>query len=494
MNELLTTIQMSEADRLTIASGVPGAVLMEKAGQAVAAGALAVGRGRPVLVVCGPGNNGGDGFVAARHLQAAGRDVRVAMLGDRARLTGDAAAMAARWDGDIAPLSPDLLEGTGVVVDALFGAGLSKPVEGPAAEMIAAINGSGVPAVAVDVPSGVDGTTGAVRGIAVEAYRTVTFFRLKPGHLLMPGRTLCGDLRLAQIGIGEGVLADIGPQNVANGPALWGVVLPRPQPDGHKYDRGHTLVVSGGAWATGAARLAARSALRVGSGLVTVASPTSALSSNAAHLTAIMLVQAEGVDGLAAALSDVRRNAVVIGPAAGVGAETRDKVLLTLAAKRAVVLDADALTSFSGHAATLFDAIRADSGRPVVMTPHEGEFARLFTDIDGDEAISKAERARAAARASGAVVVLKGPDTVIAAPDGRVAINGDAPVWLATAGSGDVLSGMTAGLLAQGMPGFEAAAAAVWLHGAAAHRFGPGLIAEDLPEQLPGVLAALAGG
>ena len=492
MNELLTTGQMANADRLTIEAGVPAEILMENAGRAVAAATLALNRGREVLVLCGPGNNGGDGFVAARHLAAAGRRVRVASLGDPSRLTGDAAEMAARWTGAVEPLSADTIGNVGVIVDALFGAGLSRPIEGLVAAVVEAVNRSGLPVVAVDVPSGVDGTSGAIRGIAVRAARTVTFFRLKSGHLLLPGRELCGELKLAQIGIEDGVLEEIAPETYANGPRLWGDRLPRPRPQSHKYDRGHALVVSGGPWNTGAARLSARAALRIGAGLVTVASPTGALPSNAAHLTAVMLTEAEGVAGLARALEDARRNAVLIGPAAGVNEETRRRVQVTLGARRPVVLDADALTCFADEPAQLFRAISADADRPVVLTPHEGEFRRLFKDADIEAGDTRLERARAAARTSGAVIVLKGADTVVAAPDGRAAINADAPAWLATAGSGDVLSGMAVGLLAQTMPAFEAAAAAVWLHGAVACDFGPGLIAEDLSERLPAVLAEFA--
>ncbi|MEJ8574668.1 NAD(P)H-hydrate dehydratase [Microbaculum marinum] len=490
MNELLTTSEMSRADALAIEAGVAGEALMENAGRAVAAATLALGRGAEVVVLCGPGNNGGDGFVAARHLACAGRRVRVALLGGRDRLKGDAALMASRWEGPIETLQPDCLKGAGVVVDAVFGAGLSKPIEGAAAAVVAAVNAMTVPVVAVDVPSGVDGTTGEVRGAAVRAARTVTFFRLKPGHLLMPGRSLCGDLRLADIGIPGVVLDTIRPSIRANGPQLWRQHFPAPQADGHKYDRGHAVVVSGGPWNTGAARLAAGAALRIGAGLVTVASPTAALPVNAAHLTGVMLTEAEGLDGLAAALQDSRRNAVLLGPAAGVGEETAARALVALAAARPVVLDADALTSFAEDPPRLFEAIGADAGRPVLLTPHEGEFRRLFPDI-AEAAPGRPERARRAAARSGAVVILKGADTVVAAPDGRVAINADAPPWLATAGSGDVLGGMALGLLAQGMAGFEAASAAVWLHGAAANRIGRGLIAEDLPEALPAILADL---
>jgi hydroxyethylthiazole kinase-like uncharacterized protein yjeF len=441
-------------------------------------------------VLCGPGNNGGDGFVAARFLGEGGTEVHVALLGERATLKGDAAVMAQRWGGDVAPLTPAAIDGADVVVDAMFGAGLTRPLSGVAAEVVEALNASAVPVLAVDVPSGLDGSTGQALGPVVEATRTVTFFRRKPGHLLMPGRALCGPVAVDDIGIPDSVLADVGVQAWANAPALWSTEFPWPRLDGHKYSRGHALVVSGPAAHTGAARLGARGALRVGAGLVTVASPPDAVAVNAAQLTAIMLTAFDGAAGLGRILEDRRKNAVLLGPALGVGPPTRQLVGAALASGAATVLDADALTSFADTPDALFAAVASDAARPVVMTPHDGEFARLFP---GNAADCKLARARSAARRSGAVVVLKGPDTVVAAPDGRAAINDNAPPWLATAGAGDVLGGFVAGLLAQGMPAFAAACAAVWLHGAAAAAFGPGLIAEDLPETLPKVLRALSG-
>lgn len=493
MIELLTTAEMAKADRLTIAGGVPSIVLMERAGRAVADAVCAILRGRSVIVVAGPGNNGGDGFVAARVLAERGHDVRVLMVGDQDKLRGDAATAAGGWKGRTEAAAPERLgEGGCVIVDALFGAGLDRPVEGLPRAMIEAMNASGAPAVAVDLPSGINGTSGAVMGVAVKAAHTVTFFRKKPGHLLLPGRLHCGDIQVADIGIPDSVLADIGPAAFINCPALWRDVFPVPKPEGHKYGRGHAVVVSGGLSFTGAARLAARGALRAGAGLATLASPREALSVNAAASLAVMVRPVDGPEELAAFLADKRHNAVVLGPGGGVGPAMRTQVLAALASEASVVLDADALTSFAEGPAELFGAINKCAGRPIVLTPHEGEFSRLFNGLMRDsKVLAKLERARAAARISGAIMLLKGADSVVAAPDGRASIADNAPPYLATAGAGDVLSGMIVGLLAQRMPAFEAASAAVWLHGEAAAEFGPGLIAEDLSEALPAVYRRL---
>jgi NAD(P)H-hydrate epimerase len=486
MIELLTAEEMGEADRFTIESGVPGLTLMENAGRAVAD---EVARRFPdagtVAVLCGPGNNGGDGFVAARHLAERGYRVRLGFNGDPARLPPDAAANARRYAGKRETLSADILAGD-VVVDALFAAGLTRPIEGDYAVIIERVNASGLPVVAVDVPSGIDGTTGEVRGVAIKALSTVTFFRLKPGHLLLPGRLHCGEVSLADIGIPSRVLDTIKPKTFANEPPLWLQHFPWPTPEGHKYARGHAVVVSGPLCSTGAARLGARGALRAGAGLVTVASPRDALSVNASSLTAIMVREADDARALQGLLADQRKNAVLIGPGVGVGERTKAMVLASLGSSAAVVLDADAITSFAEDSAKLFAAI-GKRAAPVVLTPHDGEFARLFGDIAG----SKLDRSRSAASRSGATILLKGADTVVAAPDGVASINATTSSWLATAGSGDVLAGMVLGLLAQRMPPFEATSAAVWLHGKAAKDFGPGLIAEDVPEMLPKVLREL---
>ncbi|HRO13089.1 NAD(P)H-hydrate dehydratase [Amaricoccus sp.] len=486
MHELLTAAEMGRADRLAIEGGIPGMTLMEAAGQAVAEAARALAPSGPVVVVAGPGNNGGDGFVAARRLAAEGREVTLLLHGDPARLKGDAATAQFRWPGPTRPAELPFPPAA-LVIDALFGAGLDREITGPAAQLVAAMNADPAPVLAVDLPSGLHADTGRPLGTAVEAAATVTFFRRKPGHLLYPGRRLCGRLTVADIGIPAAVLAGIAPRAWENTPALWGALHRPPDPEGHKFTRGHALVVSGPATRTGAARLAAGAALRAGAGLVTLGAPPGALLVNAAHLTAVMLTRLDGPDDLTAFLADPRLTAAALGPALSTGARERTLVAAALAAPPALVLDADALTLWRDDPPALFAAI-ATRTAPVVLTPHEGEFARLFPDLAD---LPRPERARAAAARSGATLLLKGPDTAIAAPDGRLAINANAPPWLATAGAGDVLAGIVTGLLARRLPAFEAAATAAWLHGAAAAEAGPGLTAEDLAPALRPVLARL---
>ncbi len=465
---------MYRADGLAVAAGVPSLTLMENAGRAVAEEIVRRYGARQTLVLCGPGNNGGDGFVCARYLRKWGWPVRVALFGEVGKLKGDAAAMAAKWNGEVEPVSLTLRraprqEEVGLIVDALFGAGLSKDFP---AELAVFIEQARCPVVAIDVPSGLDGLTGLVRGACAPADVTVTFFRKKPGHVLMPGRALCGETVVADIGIPQSVLEDIAPSAWIN----CRPEQPAASATGHKYTRGHAVIVSGGPLATGAARLSAQAAAKSGAGLVTLSGSPEALAVHAAQVTAIMLSDAD----LAVLLMDKRMNAVCIGPAAGIGEATRAKVHAALASGASVVLDADALTSFEPDPHELFGAIAAQPRRAVVMTPHEGEFIRLFKGLT-KQSDSKLERTRKAAARSGAVIVLKGPDTVITSPDGMAKINTNAPPSLATAGSGDVLAGMITGLLAQWPDGFHTASAAVWLHGDAANRHGSrGLTADTL--------------
>jgi len=476
-HEVLTSAQMAKADAHAVAHGVPSLTLMENAGQAVANAIAAHFKPCPVTVLCGPGNNGGDGFVVARLLDESGFTVRVAQDTEP---KGDALAMSDKWKGTRVALAPEALDGARLVVDGLFGAGLSRPLEGASAQVVEALND--LPVVAIDVPSGLSGDTGQpLGGVVVKAALTVTFFRKKPGHLLLPGRALCGEIVVSDIGIPpEAAAAGLH----ENRPGLWR--YPWPQAEGHKYTRGHCVVVSGGPAQTGAARLAARAALRAGAGLVSVASPPNAVMVNASHLTAVMVKPFDGAAGLGQLLSDKRLNAVALGPGLGVGDETRALVDVVLKSGAAVVLDADAITSFKDDPETLFNRLHEHC----VLTPHAGEFERLFPGLL-DESPSKLEAARTAAAQAGCTVLLKGGDTVIADPGNKAAINAHAPPWLATAGAGDVLTGLIAGALAQGMNAFEAACCGAWLHGDAAMRFGPGLIAEDLPDMLPQVLAGL---
>jgi NAD(P)H-hydrate epimerase len=484
--EILTVAEMYAADRYAADHGVASFTLMENAGRAVADEIVKRWQRPRTVVLCGPGSNGGDGYVVARILKSLRWDVRVAHLGSIEALKGDAAQMAKRWDGAIAPLEAGAVEGAELVVDALFGAGLSRPLEGVCIGIVGRLNDLDIPiVVAVDVPSGVHGDLGEPLGDhAVRADLTVTFFRKKAAHILSPARRLCGEIVVADIGIPDSALGAIAPKQFENGPSLW--EIPSPKPEGHKYSRGHCIVVSGPAHMTGAARLAARGALRAGAGLVSVASPIDAVTVNAAALTAIMVKPFSGASGLAALMSDKRLNALVIGPGCGVGRATQELVGAALASPAGVVLDADALTSFASDPKAFLLQLR----EPAVLTPHEGEFERIFPGLLARSS-SRIEATRAAALAARCTVLLKGGDTVVAAPDGTAFVNTHAPPTLATAGSGDVLAGIIGGLMAQGLKSQEAAAAAAWLHGEAAFRFGPGLISEDLPEMLPVVFAAL---
>jgi hydroxyethylthiazole kinase-like uncharacterized protein yjeF len=494
-SELLLPDEMAQADRISISQGpFSGYDLMANAGSAIAAIALERYPGATAFdVLCGPGNNGGDGYVIARLLQHHG--ARVVVWADTPpKARTDAARAAQDCPVQVRPLGSFVPTAGGVVIDALFGAGLGRDLAGSAAVAAKSCSNVGSTVVSVDLPSGVSGNSGQMLGAAFQADLTVTFFRPKPGHLLEPGRTLCGETVVVDIGIGDSVLQTIQPMAFVNQPQLWTQNLPQPRRSQHKYSRGSVAVFSGGVTSSGAARLSAMAAARVGAGAVTVLSPASAVTTNAAHLTSIMLARVETPDEMNAAFANRQPDAVVVGPGYGLHRPITEMVLAVLKSLSGgtVVLDADALTDFRSDPATLFDAVALSSVN-VVLTPHEGEFARLFPDLAGDAALSKLHKARTAAKRVGGVVVYKGPDTVIAAPDGRSAINANGSPYLATAGSGDVLSGIIAGLAAQGMPVFESTCAAVWLHAEAATRFGPGLIAEDLPGLLPPLLGELMG-
>lgn len=478
-HEIITVEEMRAIDGASAASGVPTRTLMENAGRAVAEAIVNRFPQQPTAVLCGPGNNGGDGWVAARMLQEMGWPVWVETLAVREALEGDAADAANAWGGETFDLGKSGRKAE-LFVDALFGAGLSRALEGEVARLAAILPSERV--VAVDVPSGINGDDGnPVGDVCFEAALTVTFVRKKPAHLLMPGRAWCGEVVVADIGAPESVVAA---QNITlreNDPALW--QLPWPEADTHKHERGHVIVASGGHTRTGAARLSARAALRAGAGLVTVLSPADALAENAAQLTAIMLREGEDEPSFAEAARSAR--AMVIGPAFGTS-DAHYKLLLAAMNTQPrcpLILDADAITLLS----PLTHGLDAQD----VMTPHVGEFRRAFPGI-WSASQNPIEAARAAAAYARCVVLLKGPSTVIAAPDGRAIVNTTGTPFLATAGSGDVLAGLIAGLTAQGMASFEAAAAGAWIHGRAGEVLGPGLTADELPDILPRIFNALA--
>jgi hydroxyethylthiazole kinase-like uncharacterized protein yjeF len=473
--QILTVAEMGQADTAAIAAGTPGSVLMERAGAGVAEAICARFRAQPVVVLCGPGNNGGDGYVVARLLQQRGWPVEVRTVAEPK--AGDAREARAQWDGEVAPLSADLPQA--LYVDALFGAGLARPLDGAAAVAAQRMAASPERVVAVDIPSGLPGDTGKPLGPCVSAGLTVTFHAKKAAHVLEPGRSRCGEVVVVDIGLSE-----TRAQLFENGPELWLPRFPWPEATAHKHDRGRLIVVSGDAWSTGAARLAARGGLRIGAGLVTIFSPTEALASNAAHLEAVMLRGFDTDLELEAGAEHV--DAAVIGPAAGVSETTLLNVLALARTGAALVIDADAITVFRDDPEELFSVLDRDD----VLTPHAGEFERLFKGVLAGSP-ERIAAARKAAQRAGAVVLLKGPDTVIAAPDGRAAVNVNGTPWLATAGSGDVLAGFIGGLVAQGMESFEAACAGAYIHAECGEIHGPGLISEDLPGLAPAVLRRL---
>ena len=525
MTELLTAAQMRAVEAAAISSGaVTGLEMMERAGRGVVEAIFAEwpelkATSHRAVVLCGPGNNGGDGFVVARLLKDWGWEVEVFLYGTPEGMPPDARVNYERWlgMGAVRGLPSELdFEGVGLMVDAVFGIGLTRQARDlgltflnmwEERRMLWPGTRFGTPHVAIDFPSGICSDSGRAlrdadfRGIddgvaaaaSAAADLTVTFHAPKLGHVLSGGPSSCGKVKVVDIGLPW----------TSSGTELVGqnIGWPQRKSSTHKYAHGHALILSGPSGHGGAARLAARGALRIGAGVVTVGCPVDALAENAARLDAVMLrVVADG-EALALALEDRRINALCLGPGMGTGARDAGLVAVALGRRgepRPTVLDADALTLLAGDAA-LFVALHGGC----VLTPHAGEFARLFPDIAAKlaavatkgPAYSKVDATREAAKRAGCVVLFKGPDTVIAAPDGRCAINSAhydrAAPWLATAGSGDVLAGFITGLLARGFSPFDAACTGAWLHVECARSFGPGLIAEDLPEELPKVFRAL---
>ena len=483
-SEIFTTKDMYRADRLAISVGMSSLSLMENAGRAVAKRIIDNWAPGEVAIMCGKGNNGGDGFVIARYLSEAGWRVRLGLYDKNGfkALCGDAKKMSDGWSGDVHNLDARLLDGVSLIVDAIFGAGISRPVSGHVKELLQAADNSGVPIVAVDLPSGVNGDTGEILGFAPRCHSTVTFFRPKLGHFLGPGADKIGNLFVEDIGIPETLISNFDCKVFHNKPESWGIDFPSPGPVTNKFDRGHLTIV-GGKKMTGAARLAARGGIRAGAGLVTIASPKKAVPIYALDWPEFIIKEVSNFTNLRIYIKTKKVSALVIGPGLGISSRARRLIINCVRVGLPVVLDADAISNFADEPNKLFNETLVGNA---LLTPHEGEFRRIF-NLKG----SNLSRAIEAARLSGAIVLLKGAKTVIAAPDGRAAINDNAPPWLATAGSGDVLAGMIGAIVAQGLPSFESACMATWLHGAAANQIGPGLIASDLPSCLPAEIAKL---
>jgi len=481
---LLTQADAAALDRATIALGTEGLVLMERAGAAVAVALAERYQPQPCMILCGMGNNGGDGFIVAELLRRAGWPVFCTLIGDETALQGDALRARALYQDSLVLWSPALLTNTEILVDALFGIGLNRSLSPDYVDVIKAVNERAIPVIAIDMPSGVQADTGAIMEAAIRATLTVTFTRKKPGLLLLPGCEMVGEVLVASIGIDEEMLQETETLFTENSPQNWQNALPRFTAEQHKYDHGHALILGGGVM-TGAARLAARAAQRTGTGLVTIAAPPYATLVYASNLDSVLVQPISTPEDWEKQVGDPRKTAYLLGPGAGANETLQQLVLAALATGKPCVLDADALTCFAEAPEKLFRALHAK----VVITPHSGEFSRLFgPQQQFSDKLSLVSRM---ARLVQCVVLLKGADTVIAAPDGRAVINTNAPVWLATAGSGDVLAGIITGFLAQGVEPFTATCMAAWLHGQAAQGFTPGMIAEDLVAALPTVLQPL---
>ena len=475
MFEILTSAEMKNAEAAAIAEGISGIELMTSAGTSAAQAITKAFKPCPVLVLCGPGNNGGDGFIVAQQLKNEGWTVRVACLVKRTALKNDAALAAQKWEGDVEGLNSNLsVHQTGLIVDAVFGTGFDRALDPELVILFDKIRARKIPVAAIDVPTGINASTGNVDPGALKASLTVTFCRKKMAHVLLPSKGLCGIVTVADIGITDAMVTDT--TCFENNPALWLKSLPVLIAESHKYTRGHA-VVYGGEKRTGAACLAAAAAQKIGAGLVTITSPAKAWPVYSSYRASLMVDECNDLDDFKAILRDVRRNAVLLGPGAGADDKLKQSVEAALSLNKSGVLDADVFSAYQSNPKDLF----AKLSPKFVLTPHEGEFEKLFGNVEG----SKPERALKAAKTANAIIVLKGADTVIAAPDGNVVINTNAPPSLATAGSGDVLAGIITGLIAQGMNPFTAACAAVWLHGESAQAYGASLTAEDIISTLP---------
>lgn len=486
--EILSITQMKQAEDASLSGRTSSYTLMQRAGRAVADIVRERYEKQPVMVLCGSGNNGGDGFIAASELKRKKWDVTVACKLEAEYLEGDVARAAEEWGDDFETLDKVKLPEDGIIIDAIFGTGLEREITGDAQEVLFALQRSSCSVVAVDFPSGVYADSGDCQPCTPQADLTVTFFRKKMGHILLPGRVACGDIIVSDIGMKDDVLDEIEGEIVhENDPSLgWQEDASTKAFWTHKYHHGH-IAVLGGKVLTGATVLTSLSALRIGAGLVTIAAHPDVVNVYRMASPSLMVEPLQEMarfkDHYA---KDDRRNVLLIGPGAGLENEGALKKIVfdATASERICVLDADALSVFENDTRTFYKSLH----KSCILTPHEGEFERIFPGLQG----SKVDRALEASRKTGAIIVLKGADTVVASPNGKAVINTTGCGWMATAGTGDVLAGMIAGLVARKVLNlFDATCAAVWMHGKASELAGPGMISEDLSSHIPSVLALL---
>lgn len=505
--ELFTISEMQKADRLAIESGISGIFLMEQAGICVTSQFERISSGPcRVTILAGPGNNGGDAFVVARLLKQRAYKIDMfelcSKVGQDGEIKSDANFMKKKWleiGGQIHSLSNisdirESLDQSTMLIDGLFGAGLNRDIEKPLLSVIHEINRANLDVLAIDIPSGVNGDTGQIMGTAIKASRTCSFHRPKLGHYLYPGRAMCGELNIENIGISVRVSNQILPKQHINSPDLWRGSLNKRAINSHKYHQGSVLVVSGDQTMQGASVLSSNAAVKVGAGLVTMTVAKKELQTHPKSYAAIMLAnlpEGEVAKGLDALVRSKKIIASLIGPGSMPNFKTQERALALLKTSKRVVLDAGAITAFKGQGELLSAEIKnRDVLVPsVVLTPHEGEFKTLFPDLNVK---NKIKAAREAAKRMNAVIVLKGADTVIASPDERVIVNANAPATLASAGTGDVLAGIIVGLIANiDTPLFEAAAAAVYIHGECANKISTELVADELIDHVADVKQVL---
>ncbi|VAV90167.1 NAD(P)H-hydrate epimerase / ADP-dependent (S)-NAD(P)H-hydrate dehydratase [hydrothermal vent metagenome] len=484
---ILTTKNCYQADKQAIASGITPVTRMENAGSGAAESITARYEKCKTLILCGPGANGGDGYVIARKLHEAGWSVDVMAL--TAPVAGsDAEFMAQQCPVDASSRVRQLPTDIELIVDCLYGAGLNRALDADTTQLIHQVNQHKSPVVAIDLPSGIFGDSNGGFAPCIVADTTITFAVKKLAHVLEPERSFCGVVEVVDIGFPDGMISDMPEVALENSPCLWSQIPVQPGAQSHKHNRGRLWVGCGGHLQTGAARLAARAGLRIGAGWVMLGGSKKAMQVCAAHETSIVLQTRPKHQSMAKTLqTSPVPDCVILGPAGGIGARMRADILDVLRSGIAAVLDADALRVMSAEPEVFFELCNENT----VLLPHEAEFLGLFPDLNQTFG-HKINRVKAAASRAGCTVLLKGADSVIANATGRAVVNTKTSAWLATLGTGDVLAGMVGGLMAQRVGGMDATCAAVWIHGALGQNLGAGLIAEDLPNEIPNILKNMA--